>query len=223
MKHIILFITSMGYCYSKITRYVKPRMAFIATFIAAFTFLSVQSYAVEPLQIRAASEEWGDELVVKEEYRNALGQYESIWGAWQIIMRIDAKNGHVNHEVQENLLRLTNKMAKMLANLRAPPLLSDRQGAMFSAHKGASFVKLARDVRDYQAAAEQFENALHSAPWVSDLHYNLAVCQKNAGQLEPALFSLQLAEILAKDKRDIIALRAEIEAMSEIKNRQLSR
>lgn len=56
----------------------------------------------------------------------------------------------------------------------------------------------------------------------SDYHYNLAVSQKSAGQLEAALRTARLAAILARDKaetHDILALRAEIEAMLEIQDR----
>ena len=189
----------------------------MATCIALLTLLSLQCYAQEAVVARPMSEAWGDELVAKGKYRYAFDQYSSQWGMWQIRMRAYAKKGHVDKVAQENLVRLTEKMADALAKFSPPPVVSE--GAMFNAQKGASFVKLAKDVRDYQAAAEQFEVALWSTPWVSDFHYNLAVCQKNAGQFEAALLSLQFAAILAKDKRDILALRAEIEAMSEIQNR----
>ncbi len=62
-----------------------------------------------------------------------------------------------------------------------------------------------------------------SAPWVADYHYNLAKSQKSAGQLSSALKTLRFADILAKGQQesmDILALRAEIEAMLEIENRR---
>lgn len=217
MKPVIPLIASMCHYGAKITRSVKPRATFMAISIAVLAFLSLQSYAQEPVAARPMSEAWGDEFVAKGKYRDAFHQYTSEWSAWQIRMRAYAKKGRVDKEAQENLVRLTKKMADALAKFSPPPVVSE--GAMFNAQKGVSFVKLAKDVRDYQAAAEQFEAALWSAPWVSDFHYNLAVCQKNAGQFEAALLSLQFAAILAKDKRDILALRAEIEAMSEIQNR----
>jgi tetratricopeptide (TPR) repeat protein len=217
MKPVILLIASIGQYCTPISRPARLSASFITAFIVVLTFLSLQSYAQEPVVARPMSEAWGDELVAKNQYRGAFDQYRSQWSAWQIIMRASAKNGHVDKKAQENLVRLTKKMADALTKYSPPPAVPE--GAMFSAQKGAAFVKLAKDVRDYQAAAEQFEVALWQAPWVSDFHYNLAVCQKNAGQFEPALMSLQFAAILAKDKRDILALRAEIEAMSEIQNR----
>lgn len=218
MKPEIRVIASMGHYGHRITRSVKHRTACISACIAVLAFLSLQSHAQEPIVARPMSEAWGDELAAKGSYRDAFRQYTSQWGAWQIITRGNAKKGHADKEAQENLVRLTKKMADVLTKLSSPPLVPE--GAMFSAQKGAAFVKLAKDVRDYQAAAEQFETALWQAPWVSDFHYNLAVCRKSAGQLEPALMSLQLAAILARDRSDILALRAEIEAMSEIKNRE---
>lgn len=218
MKSAILLFASPGHYCTKITILVKPGITFIVTCVAVLMLLPLQGYAQKPLEVRAMSEAWGDELLAKGSYRDAFDQYESQWRGWQIILRADAKKGFVSNEAKKNLVRLTEKMADTLDKFSPPPAVSEN--AMFSAQKGASFVKQARDVRDYQAAAEQFEIALWAAPWVSDFHYNLAVCQKKAGQLAPALMSLQFAAILTKDRRHILALRAEIEAMSEIQNRK---
>ena len=174
-----------------------------------------------PAVARPMSEKWGDEFAAVGNYREAFSNYRSVWSSWQIFGRAQAGKGSIDPETQENLERLMKKMAGSLEKLNPPPAVPEE--AVFAAQKGISFFKLAKDVRDFKAAAEQFEAALSIAPWVSDYHYNLAKIQKTAGQLPSALRTLRLAAILAKDKqesRDILALRAEIEAMSEIENRR---
>lgn len=194
--------------------------------IVIFTFLALATlaHAGTPSDIvvaRPMSEAWGDELEAKGNYRDAFSQYRAIWQQWQIIDRAETKDGRSYYrETQENLERLMKKIARTLEKFNPPPAIPDE--AIFAAQKGSSFFKLAKDVRDFKAAAEQYQLALWMAPWVSDYHYNLAVSQKSAGQLEAALRTVRLAAILARDKtetHDILALRAEIEAMLEIQNR----
>lgn len=193
--------------------------------IVIFTFLALATlaHAGTPSDIvvaRPMSEAWGDEYVAKGKYRDAFSQYKAIYGNWLGIDRLNAERGIFNRETQDHLERLLKKIARTLEKLNPPPTIPDE--AVFAAQKGSSFFKLAKDVRDFKAAAEQYQLALWMAPWVGDYHYNLAVSQKSAGQLEAALRTVRLAAILARDKaetQDILALRAEIEAMLEIQNR----
>jgi tetratricopeptide (TPR) repeat protein len=185
--------------------------------------LATIAHADPPPQIvvaRPASEAWGDEYSAAGDYRAAFSQYKSQWSAWQLIDRLNAERGIFNDETQDHLERLLKKIARTLEKLNPPPEIPE--GAVFAAQKGRAFFKLAKDVRDFKAAAEQFELALWSTPWVGDYHYNLSVSQKSAGQLEAALRTARLAAILARDKaetHEILALRAEIEAMLAIQNR----
>lgn len=174
----------------------------------------------QPLHARPMSEAWGEEYEAAGNYRQAFRQYRGVYQSWQLIDRGNAKMGIHDRETQEHLERLLKKIARTLEKINPPPAIPD--GAVFAAQKGRAFFKLAKDVRDFKAAAEQFELALESAPEVGDYHYNLSVSQKSAGQLEAALRTARLAAILARDKteaHDILALRAEIEAMLEIESR----
>jgi tetratricopeptide (TPR) repeat protein len=174
----------------------------------------------QPVQARPMSEAWGEEYEAAGNYRQAFRQYCAIYQSWQLIDRGNAKRGILDRETQEHLERLLKKIARTLEKLNPPPAIPE--GAVFAAEKGRAFFKLAKDVRDFKAAAEQFELALGIAPEVGDYHFNLAVSQKSAGQLEAALRTARLAAILARDKteaHEILALRAEIEAMLTIQNR----
>jgi tetratricopeptide (TPR) repeat protein len=185
---------------------------------------SVASPADPPQDVlvaRPMSEAWGDELEAKGQYRDALHQYTAIWSQVQILARINASKDRLDPSNQEDLERLTKKVAATLRMLNPSPAVPNE--AVLHAEKGASFVKHARDLRDFNDAAEQFELALSIAPWVGDYHYNLAICQKSSGQLAAALRTLRLAALLAtdaKETRDIYALRGEIEAMQEIEKRR---
>lgn len=186
-----------------------------------FTALAHAAGPVQALEVRAMSEDWGDELAAQGNARGAFDQYTAIWRSWHNISRLHAMRGQVSQEAQGNLERLTTKVAATLKKLRPPPVVPD--GSVFAAQKGRTFFKLAKDVRDFNAAGEQFELALSSAPWVSDFYFNLAVCQKSAGQLAAALRTVRLAAILVTDKKenqDILGFRAELEAMIEIENRR---
>ena len=178
--------------------------------------------AMQIAYARAASEKWGDECAAVGDYRGAFDQYRSVWEMNLRYARfLEEKEGHFDPKFQETLERLLKKLAGSVEKLNPPPAMPE--SAVFAAQKGISFFKLAKDVRDFKAAAKQFEVAQGAAPWVGDYHYNLAKSQKLAGQLASALRTLRLAAILAKDKqesRDILVLRAEIEAMSEIENRR---
>jgi tetratricopeptide (TPR) repeat protein len=196
---------------------------FFQTLLLTCCLLATISHAdpaPEVVAARPMSEAWGEEYEAAGNYRAAFSQYSAIYRSWLVIDRGNAKKGLFNSETQEHLERLLKKIARTLENLNPPPAIPD--GAVFAAQKGRAFFKLAKDVRDFKAAAEQFELALRSAPEVGDYYYNLSVSQKSAGQLEAALRTARLAAILATDKteaHDILALRAEIEAMLEIENR----
>lgn len=109
------------------------------------------------------------------------------------------------------------KLAGLYKQVTPPPAVPEQ--AEFHAQKGAAFARLAKTPADFERAAKEFQAAINIAPWISEYHYNLAICYKSAEQFNPALASLRFAQILAHDekaRRDTLGLRAEIEAAQEM-------
>ena len=109
------------------------------------------------------------------------------------------------------------KLAELYKQLDPPPAVPE--DAEFRALKGAAFVKQAGDAAAFAKAAVEFQAAIAAAPWVGEYHYNLAVCEKSAGRFSAAQTALKFARILARDdkeRRDNLALRADLEAAQEL-------
>jgi tetratricopeptide (TPR) repeat protein len=109
------------------------------------------------------------------------------------------------------------RLAELSKQLDPPPAVPE--DAEFHALKGAAFVKQAGDAAAFAKAAAEFQAAITIAPWVGEYHYNLAVCEKSAGQFAAARTAAKFAQILARDdkeRHDCLALRAELEAAQEL-------
>lgn len=109
------------------------------------------------------------------------------------------------------------KLAELHKQLDPPPAVPE--DAEFRSMKGTAFVKQAGDAAAFAKAAAEFQAAIVAAPWVGEYHYNLAVCEKSAGHFSAAQSALKFAQILARDdkeRRDNLALRADLEATQEL-------
>lgn len=200
----------------------------ISTLLVALQFLcfslTCRAQDAPPLQASIITLEVADTHLAKGEYRKAFHVYThskvtyhflTLWG--------NRKDGRTQfyREDEKRAERVVQGLAACLPKLDPPPAISD--GADYCAQKGAAFVKFAKEQNDFEAAIKEYQAAIFGEPWVSDFHYNLAICQKSAKQLESALLSLRFATILASDdkqRRDINAVRAEVEAMLEIQKRR---
>jgi tetratricopeptide (TPR) repeat protein len=173
-----------------------------------------------PAVARPYSEEWGDELVASGDYRGAFTQYAEVASQWQVIRRIDmSKTGNVSDETQGHLESLARKLMTCIAKLQPAPVVPT--DAVFAAEKALAYVEQGDDsTKDYNAALQQLDLALWSAPWVCDYYYKLGVCLYNTGKPVAAVKALRLAGLLTTDKESlhtILSFRANIEVELEKK------
>jgi hypothetical protein len=109
------------------------------------------------------------------------------------------------------------KLAELYKQLNPPPGVPE--DAEFRALKGAAFFKQASDISAFGKAAAEFRAAIAIAPWVGEYHYNLAISEKSAGRFDAAQAAIKFAQIFARDdkeRRECLALRAELEAAQEL-------
>lgn len=199
----------------------------VALIVSLFPFaLHVPAVLAQekPIRVRAMGEELGDEALAAANYYSALDNYRVTWAGLQSSADSPAR--------QLRLEALAAKMAKASVKGDAP----STETSEFHSQKGQAFFKLAKSPADFEKAVQEFEMAVSGpsiggpgakiysvvggAPWVFEYHFNLATAYKSAGQLNKALGSSKIATILAlsdKDRRDALALRAQIEAAIEIR------
>ncbi len=194
-------------------------------FLLAALYLPLAGRAQQvPAVLNPISLDTGFQLLAKGDYRGAFEIFISSHGAapyYFLQLYWDRKQTEQYREQGREVEPIIQGLATCLGKLDPAPTTPD--DADFHAQKGVAFIKNGKDARDFEAARKEFQLALNSALWVSDYHYNLALCQKWLKQPEPALLSLRYASILARDdkqRRAINAVRAEIEAVQEIQNRR---
>ncbi len=191
---------------------------------ALFGLLAVVRLAAEaPAVARPYSEAWGDELVASGDYRGAFTQYAEVSSQWQVIRQAEmSRAGNVTDETQSHLESLARKLMTCISKLQPAPVVPP--DAVFAAEKALAYVEQGNDsTKDYNAAMQQLDSALWTAPWVCDYYYKLGVCLYNTGKPSAAVKALRLAGLLTTDKESlhtIMAFRASIEVELEKKGQK---
>jgi tetratricopeptide (TPR) repeat protein len=83
--------------------------------------------------------------------------------------------------------------------------------------RGRAAFKGAREVKDFNEAAEEFKKALLAAPWLTEGYYNLGIVQDKAGLYADAMQSLKLYLMAAPNAPDTEKVK---ELIYEIEYRQ---
>jgi len=73
--------------------------------------------------------------------------------------------------------------------------------------RGSAAVKGAKNEKDFQDAAAEFEKASLAAPWLPAVYYNLGITQDKAGKYKEAIQSLKLYLLAAPDASDAKAVK----------------
>jgi hypothetical protein len=88
----------------------------------------------------------------------------------------------------DNALR--EKIIKFVKKMKPAPTIP--QEARRPYVKGATFMKEATSVSDYELAIKAYEETLLIAPWWPKAYYNLALAQEGAGKFDDGIQSLKL-------------------------------
>ena len=99
----------------------------------------------------------------------------------------------------DNALR--EKIIKHVQTMKPQPALPDEAERFLS--RGKAAVKIAKEPKDYQDAAAEFEKALQAAPWLGDAYYNLGIIQEKAGDLSGAMRNLKLYLLASPGATDV--------------------
>ncbi len=174
----------------------------------------------EPVPVRAVTIETGHSVLAEGDYRGAFRIYSgTLWIIPYGSLQLYRERGQTQQYDEQVVYveKIVQGLAACVAKLDSPPAVPE--DAEFHALKGAAFVKQAGDAAAFAKAAAEFRAAITTAPWVGEYHYNLAVCEKSAGQFGAARTAAKFAQILARDakeRRECLALRAELEAAQDL-------
>jgi tetratricopeptide (TPR) repeat protein len=110
---------------------------------------------------------------------------------------------------------LREKIIKHVQTMRPAPAIPEEAKRYIA--RGKAAFKGAKEVKDFNEAAEEFKKALLAAPWLAEGYYNLGVVQDKAGQYAAAMDSLKLYIIAAPNATDVEKVK---ELIYEIEYRQ---
>jgi tetratricopeptide (TPR) repeat protein len=88
----------------------------------------------------------------------------------------------------DNALR--EKIIKHVQTMRPAPAVPEEAKRYIA--RGKAAFKGAKELKDFNEAAEEFKKALLAAPWLAEGYYNLGIVQDKAGQYAAAMDSLKL-------------------------------
>jgi tetratricopeptide (TPR) repeat protein len=106
-----------------------------------------------------------------------------------------------NLQKNPNDYALREKIIKHVQSMRPAPAISEEAKRYMARGKAAS--KGAKEVKDFNEAADEFKKALLAAPWIAEGYYNLGIVQDKAGQYAAAMESLKLYIMSAPNASDV--------------------
>lgn len=101
---------------------------------------------------------------------------------------------------------LREKIIKLALEIKPPPAVPEEAERHMA--RGAAAIRGAKDTKDFEEAAAEFERATLAAPWLADAYYNLGVAKDKAGDYAGALRSLKLYLLAAPDAPDAKSARS---------------
>ena len=121
----------------------------------------------------------------------------------------DLKKTPENVELREKVIKYALSMKQK------PPLPEEYERQMV---RGSAFLKKAADAEGFRKAADEFQLALVSAPWMAEAYLNLSTAQEKAGLYSEAVQSLNfalLADPNVKNARELRNHVYELEVYAE--------
>ena len=118
---------------------------------------------------------------------------------------------------------LREKIIKHVQTMKQKPAIPEEAERRMA--RGSAAVKGAKNEKDFQDAAVEFEKAFLAAPWLPAVYYNLGITQDKAGKYREAMQNLKLYLGAAPDASDTKAVRGliyEIEYRQEKAARESS-
>jgi tetratricopeptide (TPR) repeat protein len=100
---------------------------------------------------------------------------------------------------------LREKIIKHVQTMKPAPAIPE--GAERYMARGGAAVKAAKNEKDFQDAALEFEKASLTAPWLAAAYYNLGITQDKAGKYREAIQSLKLYLLAAPEASDAKAVK----------------
>jgi len=96
---------------------------------------------------------------------------------------------------------LREKIIKLVQMMKPGPAIPEEARKRMG--RGKAAFKGAKEVRDFNDAADEFQQAVLAAPWLADGYYNLGIAQDRAGQYAAAIESLKLYILAAPNAPDV--------------------
>ena len=100
---------------------------------------------------------------------------------------------------------LREKIIRHVQTMKPAPAIPEEAERRMA--RGAAAVKGAKNDKDFQDAAAEFEKASLAAPWLPAGYYNLGITQDKAGKYNEAIQSLKLYLVAAPDASDAKAVK----------------
>lgn len=100
---------------------------------------------------------------------------------------------------------LREKIIRHVQTMRPVPAVPEEAERRMA--RGSAAVKGAKNEKDFQDAALEFEKASLAAPWLPAVYYNLGITQDKAGKYKEAIQSLKLYLLAAPDASDAKAVK----------------
>lgn len=100
---------------------------------------------------------------------------------------------------------LREKIIRLVQTMKPAPAVPE-EAERYMARGGAA-VKAAKNEKDFQDAALEFEKASLAAPWLAAAYYNLGITQDKAGKYREAIQSLKLYLLAAPEASDAKAVK----------------
>jgi tetratricopeptide (TPR) repeat protein len=113
----------------------------------------------------------------------------------------------------DNVLR--EKIIKHVQAMKPAPAIPEEARKYMV--RGKTAFKGAKETKDFNDAADEFQMAILAAPWLAEGYYNLGIVQDKAGQYTAAIDNLKLYVIAAPDASDVEKVK---ELIYEIEYRQ---
>jgi tetratricopeptide (TPR) repeat protein len=100
---------------------------------------------------------------------------------------------------------LREKIIRHVQTMKPAPAIPEEAERYMA--RGSAAVKGAKNEKDFQDAAAEFEKASLAVPWLPAVYYNLGITQDKAGKYREAIQSLKLYLIAAPDAPDAKAVK----------------